>query len=101
MFTADSRYFSQGTLEHVRADGETLRYVIPRILPPPGYAAVGIRHRATDSDRLDLLAWKNLGVPTAWWMIADANLVSHPAQLPGAPGSRVDIPLPGTGKVPG
>lgn len=101
MFTADSRYASQGTLDFVRQDGEPVHYVIPRILPPPGGQQVALRHRATDSDRLDLLAYRHLGPPTAWWMIADANIAPHPAALPGAPGATVVIPVPGTGGTPG
>jgi hypothetical protein len=101
MFTSDSRYASQKLLDHVRADGEPVRYVQPRILPPPEDAQVSIRHRASDSDRLDLLAYRHLGAPTAWWMIADANRAAHPAALPGAPGEVVAIPIPGTGRTPG
>jgi hypothetical protein len=101
MFTSDSRYAAQGTLDHQRGDGEPVRYVLPRILPAPEDIQVAVRHRASDSDRLDLLAWRNFGVPTAWWMISDANRAPHPASLPGAPGDTLSIPLPGTGKVPG
>ena len=101
MFTTDSRYAAQGVLDHVRADGEPVRYVLPRLLPDPEAATVSFRHRVTDSDRLDLLAWKSLGAPTAWWMIADANRPPHPAALPGPAGAVVTIPLPGTGRVPG
>jgi hypothetical protein len=101
MFAADSRYASQPTLDHVRADGEPVRYVLPRILPPPDTIQVALRHRTSDSDRLDLLAYRNFGAPTAWWMIADANRAAHPAALPGAPGETVVIPAPGTGRTPG
>ncbi|MEA3012189.1 MAG: hypothetical protein QOD42_734 [Sphingomonadales bacterium] len=101
MFSTDSRYASQPTLDHVRADGEPVRYVQPRILPQPEQAQIAQRYRATDSDRLDLLAYRNLGAPTAWWMIADANRTPHPAALPGAPGDTLTIPIPGTGKIPG
>ena len=101
MIAADSRYASAAQLSHTSPDGEQLVYLTPRLLPSPESFSPVLTHRVSDSDRLDLLAWKNLGVPTAWWMIADANLASHPAQLPGDPGSGVDIPLPGTGKVPG
>lgn len=101
MFTADSRYASQGTLDFVRQDGAPVHYVIPRLLPPPADQPIALRHRATDSDRLDLLAFRHFGEPTAWWMIADANLAPHPAALPGEPGEIVAIPAPGTGGTPG
>ncbi|HEY5712956.1 MAG TPA: hypothetical protein VIT38_13770 [Allosphingosinicella sp.] len=101
MFSADSRYASQKQLDHVRADGEPVRYVLPRILPQPEDVQVSIHHRASDSDRLDLLAYRNLGAPTAWWMIADANRAAHPAALPGAPGETVAIPIPSASGTPG
>ena len=101
MFTADSRYAAQPILDHAGLDGEPVRYVAARILPPPESFAVGVRHRASDSDRLDLLAWKNLGSPTLSWRIADANRAMNPADLPGPPGQSVVIPMVGTGAVAG
>jgi hypothetical protein len=101
MFTVISRYAAQPVLEADRGDGVTVRYVAPRLLPEPAQLTVATRHRTVDGDRLDLLAWRHLGGPTSWWMIADANRVTHPAALPGAPGDTVVIPLPGTEKVAG
>lgn len=101
MFTLTSRYANQPVLAADRGDGVTVRYVAPRILPDPATVTVATRHRASDGDRLDLLAWRNLASPIAWWMIADANRVTHPAALPGAPGDIVIIPVPGTGGTPG
>ncbi|HMO77153.1 MAG TPA: hypothetical protein PKD48_17590 [Sphingopyxis sp.] len=101
MFTLTSRYATQPVLEADRGDGVTVRYVLPRLLPDPGDMVVATRHRAVEGDRLDLLAWRHLGDPTAWWMIADANRVTHPAALPGAPGDTTAVPVPGTGKPGG
>jgi len=96
MFTPDSRYASQPVLDHVRADGVRVRYVLPRILPAPEDFAVALHHRVADSERIDSLAHRHLGVPTAWWVIADANRAVHPAALPGPPGADLLIPVPGT-----
>lgn len=101
MFTLNSRYAGQPVLAADRGDGVAVRYVAPRPLPEPADLAVVTRHRTVDGDRLDLLAWRHLGSPTAWWMIADANRVAHPDELPGAPGDNVVIPVPGTGKAGG
>jgi hypothetical protein len=101
MFAADSRYASQALSDQVRPDGEPVRYVLPRILPDPDGIQVALRHRTTDSDRLDLIAYRNFGAATAWWMIADANRAPHPAALPGAPGDTLIVPAPGIGKTPG
>lgn len=101
MFTLTSRYANQPVLAADRGDGVTARYVRPRWLPDPVAMTVATRHRTIEGDRIDLIAFRNLGNPTAWWMIADANRVIHPAALPGAPGDTVVIPVPGTGGVGG
>lgn len=101
MFTLTSRYAHQPVLAADRGDGVTVRYVLPRILPDPADTLIATRHRAVDGDRIDLLAWRNLASPTAWWMIADANRVTHPAALPGQPGDITLIPVPGTGRAAG
>ncbi|HEY0012012.1 MAG TPA: hypothetical protein VGB79_04075 [Allosphingosinicella sp.] len=101
MFTLKSRYAGQPVFETDRGDGVRVRYVAPRLLPEPADHGVATRHRTIEGDRLDLLAWRHLGNPAAWWMIADANRVAHPGELPGAPGDAVVIPVPGAGKVGG
>jgi len=101
MFSKDSRYASQPVLEYTRSDGVTLRHVLPRWVPSPDDFTAGLRHRATDSERIDHLAYRHFGAPAAWWLIADANLATHPADLPGAPGNEVLIPIPGTGGTRG
>ncbi|MEP9359585.1 hypothetical protein [Sphingomonas sp. KR3-1] len=101
MFTLASRYATQPVLAADRGDGQVVRYVLPRMLPDPGDQIVATRHRAIDGERIDLLAWRNLASPTAWWMIADANRVTHPAALPGKAGDVTIIPVPGLGKVAG
>jgi hypothetical protein len=96
MIAADSRYASAPQLRHTSADGRQLVYLTPRLLPAPeGFSPV-LTHRVTDSDRLDLLAWKNLGNPTLSWRIADANRAMHPGALPGAPGDTLLIPVAGS-----
>ncbi len=101
MFMIASRYTTQPVLAADRGDGRIVRYVLPRMLPAPDDVTVATRHRAIDGERIDLLAWRNLASPSAWWMIADANRVTHPAALPGKPGDVTIIPVPGLGKVAG
>lgn len=96
MISADSRYASAPQLTYTSPEGEQVTYLAPRILPwPESYAPVAV-HRVTDSDRLDLLAWKNLGNPTMSWRIADANRAMHPGALPGEPGGTLVIPVAGS-----
>ncbi|HEX8261870.1 MAG TPA: hypothetical protein VF547_03240 [Allosphingosinicella sp.] len=96
MIAADSRYASAPQLVYVTSSGQPVTYLAPRILPQPDGFQPVLRHRVTDSDRIDLLAWRNLGAPTAWWQIADANRAMEPSALPGAPGDVVLVPVAGT-----
>ena len=96
MIAADSRYATAAQLAYTSADGQPLVYLEPRLLPAPeGFSPV-LTHRVTDSDRLDLLAWKNLGNPLLSWRLADANRAMHPGALPGAPGDTLAVPVAGT-----
>lgn len=101
MFNLSSRYAAQPVFETVRADGLAVRYVLPRLLPAPEEMMIAVRHRASDGDRIDNIAYRHVANPTAWWLLAEANRVIHPAELPGEPGDTMLIPAPGTGKVAG
>lgn len=96
MISADSRYASAAQLTYTAPDGEQLTYLTPRLLPWPESFSPVLTHRVTDSDRLDLLAWKNLGNPQLSWRIADANRAMHPGALPGAPGDTLVVPVAGS-----
>ena len=95
MIAADSRYASAPQLTYTSADGQQVIYVAPRMLPMPESYAPVVLHRVTDSDRIDLLAWKSLGNPTLSWRVADANRNMHPGALPGEPGDTIVIPVAG------
>jgi hypothetical protein len=96
MFSQTSRYAREPVLEMRRADDVAVRYVLPRILPSPDDVAMATRHRATDSERIDSLAYRYLANASAWWILAEANRAMHPAELPGKPGDEMIIPVPGT-----
>ncbi|GLZ48204.1 hypothetical protein Acsp06_43890 [Actinomycetospora sp. NBRC 106375] len=74
-----------------------VRYVRRRPLPPPDSLVVLARHRVLDGDRLDLIAARYYGDPTASWRIAEANTAFDPDALtgPDAVGSVLVIPVPG------
>jgi hypothetical protein len=96
MIAADSRYASATQLSWTTAEGQPVIYLTPRLLPFPESFTPVVTHRVTDSDRIDLLAWKNLGNPTLSWRIADANRAMHPGALPGEPGDIVVVPVAGS-----
>lgn len=96
MFTDRSRYKDLPTRTRVTPDGRQAVYVLPRVVPQPESYQLSTRQPVTDSDRLDALSYRHLGEPTAFWMIADANRATHPAEVLDTPGSDVLIPLPST-----
>ncbi len=95
MFRERSRYAGQPIRKLTMSEGREVAYVLPRITPPPETLAAGARIFATDSDRLDGLAWRHLGTPEGWWMIADANRAMHPSEVLAEVGREVVIPMPG------
>lgn len=94
MFDPQSRYANLETREHEAADGRKIRYVRRRLIPPKFSYQPASRVSITDSDRPDLLAYRNLGVPTAFWQIADANEVMHPDALTAEIMRAIIIPIP-------
>lgn len=101
MFDEKSRYSGLATALFTAADGREIAYVTRRLLPlPEAYTAAG-GVTITDSDRLDHLAYRHLGLPTAFWQVADANEAMHPSEVTATTGARLTIPLPlvGSGKA--
>ncbi|WP_117190427.1 LysM domain-containing protein [Rhizobium terrae] len=95
MFDDKSRYAGLPTASLAKPDGRrAVAYVTRRILPLPEAYAVAGRIGVTDSDRIDNVAYKHLGLPTAFWQIADANEAMHPGELTSKAGRRLVIPLP-------
>ena len=92
MFDDKSRYRSLPVLSHVEADGRERRYVARRFLPDPSALRAAGHARVTDSERLDLIAHRTLGEPTAFWRIADANRAMHPDELLVPAGRRLNVP---------
>ena len=72
-----------------------VRYLLRR--RPPAAAPTLAVHEVAEDDRLDLLAARYLGDPTAFWRICDANAALDPDVLvaPGAAGDLLVIPVPG------
>jgi hypothetical protein len=95
MFSERSRYAGQPVRERTARDGRRIAYALPRDTPAPETLQPGGRVAVTDSDRLDGLAYRHLGDPGAWWMIADANRAMHPAEVLASPGADIVIPVPG------
>jgi hypothetical protein len=94
MFDSRSRYSPLATLEHMDPDGRTIVYVTRRFIPPAHIYVVAGGVTITDSDRIDLIAYRAHGTPAGFWQIADANEATHPEELTARAGRRLVIPVP-------
>lgn len=87
MFFPGSRYEKIGTYTVTLADGRTV--AATRIsLPSPG-RLIGY-HQRLEGQRLDLIAYRYLADPTAFWRLCDAN----DAMVPDALAAHALIGIP-------
>ena len=99
MFDPTSRYYNLPTATFTdEATGETVTYVLRRFLPQGGQMPLLAELSITAGDRLDLMAYRALGDPLAFWRIADANNALHPWDLLTETGRTLRVPVP---QVPG
>ena len=96
MFDANSRYAAQPVAAWVDEQGRTRVYVTLREVPPPVQAApFDRRHEVTVHDRVDRIAWQEIGDPQQFWRLADANGALHPDELTATVGRRLIVPYEG------
>jgi nucleoid-associated protein YgaU len=102
MLPATSRYATAEIATAVEPDGaggtREVRYLRRRLLDPPAVPpAILATHRVGADDRLDVIAARYLGDPTAFWRIGDANDALDPDELvaPEAEGRLLVVPVPG------
>jgi hypothetical protein len=94
LFPPTSRYHGIETVMLVLANGQVIRYLRGRIIPPAERFVTLQEHTVTDGDRLDNLAAKYLGDPEQFWRICDANNALRPDELTERIGERIRITLP-------
>lgn len=89
MIFKGSRYEGGPIVEVTDARGRTVTAIGIRYTP---VTPAGFIHTATDSDRLDLLAYQYYRNPEKFWLIADANDALDPLDLLEQPGRPILIP---------
>jgi hypothetical protein len=94
MFDFTSRYYAIETAVHIAPDGREIAYKRRRILPQGENMPLLAEVVVAQGDRLDLITARTLGVPEAFWRVADANNAMNPFDLTEEPGRRLRIPLP-------
>ncbi len=89
-----SRYAHSEQLRRPDASGRPVRYLAARILPLGETVAgsTGTLVKATEVNRLDLVAYRALRDPEQAWRIADANDAMDPFELTTTPGVSLKVP---------
>ncbi len=102
-YPATSRHHGLPTASYLLPDGRTITYLERRLVSEPDRLFTRGTAEVHDGERLDQLAATHLGDPAAWWLLVEAEVVEHPADLLAEPGRRVRIALPPqfTGDVQG
>jgi hypothetical protein len=93
MFSITSRYAGLPTTTYRLPDGRAVTYVRRRFLPQPQDLSLLREHVVVAGERLDRIAFAELGDAELAWQIADANRAMDPDELV-ALGRRLRITLP-------
>ncbi|MFC7737927.1 LysM domain-containing protein [Roseomonas sp. GCM10028921] len=93
-FPPNSRYHGVTVARSERPDGTAVAYLRRRFLPQPDSLALLQEHVVVQGDRLDNIAAAELGDPTQFWRICDANGALRPEELVETPGRRLRVTLP-------
>lgn len=89
-----SRYHGIETATHTTPEGREVVHLRRRLVPDPDRLVERTRHEVHAGERPDHLAAAHHGDPLAWWLLADANVVTEPADLVEEPGRELRIVLP-------
>jgi hypothetical protein len=94
MFEPNSRYYGIATATYLMPDGTQIAYKRRRFLPHGEDLPLLVEASVAEGDRLDLITYRVLGDPEAFWRVADANNGMNPAELE-RPGVTLRVPIPG------
>ncbi len=93
MFSITSRYQGLPTATHQLPDGRRVTYVRRRFVPKPEELTLIGEHVVAAGERIDAIAFGELGDAELAWQIADANRALDPDEL-AVTGRRLRITLP-------
>ena len=97
MFDPTSRYYSIETATHTTGDGQVVAYKRRRFLPRARSLPLLVEVTVEQNQRLDQITAEQLGDPTQFWRIADANNAMDPLDLTDEPGRVLRVPVPQPG----
>jgi hypothetical protein len=93
MFETNSRYYTLETATYISPDWQQIAYKRRRFLPHGEELPLLVEVTVTEGDRLDLITYRTLGDPEAFWRVADANNGMNPTELE-QPGGTLRVPIP-------
>jgi hypothetical protein len=93
LFAPGSRYYGLDTTTLVVA-GVPVAYLLRRFVPPPERFQTLQQHTVLAGERLDVIAAKELGDPTLFWRLCDANRAMRPDELTETVGRKLRITMP-------
>ena len=89
MFLPNSRYANQKTVTAQARDGQAVEVVTLRRLPRP---RAPIPYEVRGYDKLDVMADRQYGDGTMFWLIADTNTELQAGELVRVPGRVILVP---------
>lgn len=93
LFASTSRYYGID-IETIAQDGRLVAYLKRRFVPQADRFQLLQEHTVIQGERLDNIAAQNLGDPTLFWRLCDANNVMRPGELTETIGRKIRITLP-------
>ncbi len=93
MFSSTSRYYGID-IESIVQDGRLVAYIKRRFVPQASRFQLLQEHTVTQGERLDNIAAQNLGDPTLFWRLCDANNAMRPGELTETIGRKLRITMP-------
>lgn len=94
MFDHASRYYGLDISTMRMSDGRTVAYVRRRFLPQGADLPLLVEVAVAQGERIDLVTYRTLGDPLAYWRVCDANNAMDPQELTAQPGRMLRVPLP-------
>ena len=92
-FPPESRYHGIPVKTLTGPDGVPVPYLARRFVPAPERFATLTEHRVREGERLDQISASQIGDPTQFWRLCDANGVIKPEELEEV-GAGIRITLP-------
>lgn len=89
-----SRYYGLTVLTLNAGSDHEIAYLARRFVPPADAFTLLHTHTVVEGERMDLIAARELGAPSAFWRVCDANDAMRPDDLTAVPGRSLRIGLP-------